>query len=117
MWANGGVLALTAFAVAASVAGIGAVLHGPGLGLAALTMVLVGVLGAGATAPRELLPQFWRLLGGYLPPGAGADALRNVAYSDAAATVVAFAILAAYPVAGAVLVAVPRPARGLVTDQ
>lgn len=54
------------------------------IGVLFLVFLLVGNLGSGANSAPELLPGFWRVLGPFFPPGAATDALRGVAYFDAA---------------------------------
>ncbi|NEB77972.1 ABC transporter permease, partial [Streptomyces sp. SID14478] len=83
-WAEAGVLGLSSLAVAATVAGLAALLGPAGIGLGALLMVLLGnPFSAVASAP-QLLPEPVGLLGQLLPPGAGGTLLRSVAYFDGA---------------------------------
>lgn len=78
------VAALVSFAMAATVAGLATVLGRAGLGLAALTMLLIGNPLSGATSAPELLPQPWGMIGQLLPPGAAASLLRSAAFFDGA---------------------------------
>jgi hypothetical protein len=99
-----GVTALLIGAVAASVAGLGAVLGRPGAVLGLLVMIFVGnPLSAAASAP-EMLPQPWGEVGQFLPPGAGVSALRSVAFFDGAAAGMPILVLSVWLVAGLVLV-------------
>ncbi|GAA2090900.1 hypothetical protein [Actinomadura alba] len=78
-------VALGIFAVTATVAGLSVVIGRAGLGLGALTMLLLGnPLSAAASAP-ELLPEPWGAIGQALPPGATVSLLRSVAFFDGAA--------------------------------
>ncbi|MEU2101890.1 hypothetical protein [Nocardia sp. NPDC019255] len=77
---------LVSFAVAGSVVGLAAVIGRAGIGIAALTMLLIGNPFSAATSAPELLPQPWGAVGQLLPPGAAASLLRSVAFFDAAAT-------------------------------
>ncbi|MGK8525224.1 hypothetical protein ACRS6B_28460 [Nocardia asteroides] len=79
------VAGLVSFAVAGSVAGLAAVIGRAGIGLAALTMLLIGNPFSAATSAPELLPQPWGAVGQLLPPGAAASLLRSVAFFDGAA--------------------------------
>ncbi|WP_174184376.1 hypothetical protein [Nocardia barduliensis] len=79
------VAGLVSFAVAGSVVGLAAVLGTAGVGLAALTMLLIGNPFSAATSAPELLPQPWGVVGQLLPPGAAASLLRSVAFFDGAA--------------------------------
>jgi hypothetical protein len=119
--AGAGALALLAFAVSATLAGLGTALGRAGLGLGALLVFLLGnPLSAVASAP-ELLPQPWGAIGQLLPPGAGATLLRSVAYFDGAGGAVAAWTLAAWAAAGLLLLAVPgrrqAPAEGRATPE
>jgi hypothetical protein len=103
-----GVTALFAVAVAATVAGLGALLDRPGLALGVLVIFLVGnALGAVAAAP-ELLPQPWGAVGQALPIGAGATLLRSVAYFHGHGAGTPLLVLAAYAIGGLLLVAAGR---------
>ncbi|MGK8505231.1 hypothetical protein [Nocardia asiatica] len=79
------VAGLVSFAVAAAVVGLAAVIGTAGVGLAALTMLLIGNPFSAATSAPELLPQPWGVVGQLLPPGAAASLLRSVAFFDGAA--------------------------------
>ncbi|MBF6189968.1 hypothetical protein U3653_06300 [Nocardia sp. CDC186] len=76
---------LVSFAVAGSVVGLAAVIGRAGIGIAALTMLLIGNPFSAATSAPELLPQPWGAVGQLLPPGAAASLLRSVAFFDGAA--------------------------------
>ena len=98
-----GVAALLIGAVAASVAGLGAVLGRPGAVLGLLVMIFVGnPLSAAASAP-EMLPQPWGDVGQFLPPGAGVNALRTAAFFDGAAASTPILVLSVWLVAGLLL--------------
>ncbi|MEV5883954.1 ABC transporter permease [Streptomyces sp. NPDC052020] len=84
-WAVAGVFALSALAVSAAVAGLGALLGRPGVGLGALVVVLLGNPFSGAASAPELLPEPAGAIGQWLPPGAGASLLRSVSFFDGAA--------------------------------
>ncbi|MEV8093837.1 ABC transporter permease [Kitasatospora sp. NPDC085879] len=83
-WTEAGVIALTALAVGASVAGTAALLGTPGIGLTALLMVLIGNAFSGVASAPELLPAPAGVLGQQLPPGAAGTLLRSVSYFDGA---------------------------------
>jgi hypothetical protein len=78
------VAGLVSFAVAGTVAGLATVIGRAGIGIAALTMLLIGNPFSAATAAPELLPQPWGTIGQLLPPGAAASLLRSVAFFDGA---------------------------------
>jgi hypothetical protein len=105
---NAAVIGLLALAISGAVAGLGALLGPPGVGLAALAVFVVGnPLSAVASAP-ELLPQPWGAVGQFLPPGAGATLLRSTAYFDGAGGAIAAWTLAAWAVGGIVLLMIGR---------
>ncbi|WP_063049188.1 hypothetical protein [Nocardia arthritidis] len=87
------VAGLVSFAVAGAVVGLAAVLGRAGIGIAALTMLLIGNPFSAATSAPELLPQPWGAVGQLLPPGAAASLLRSVAFFDGAAATGPLAVL------------------------
>ena len=104
-WAVAAALGLVALAIAATVAGLGALLGRPGAALGVLGVFLVGnPLSAVAAAP-ELLPEPWGAVGQDLPIGAGATLLRSAAYFDWDGSRHALIVLGAYAIGGLLLVA------------
>jgi hypothetical protein len=101
-------IALFALAAAGGIAGLGAALGGPGIGLGAVLVFLVGNPLSGVNAVPELLPQPWGQVGQWLPPGAGATALRSAVYFDWAGSTGPLLVLIGWAAVGAVLVAVGR---------
>ncbi|WP_367047453.1 ABC transporter permease [Streptomyces sp. Je 1-332] len=83
-WAEAGVLGLSTLAVGATVAGCAALLGPAGIGVGALTMVLLGNPFSGVTSAPQLLPEPVGFLGQLLPPGAGGTLLRSVSFFDGA---------------------------------
>jgi hypothetical protein len=98
-----GVAGLGSLAVAGAVTGLGAVIGRPGIGLAALTMVLLGNPLSGVTSAPELLPQPWGAIGQALPPGATVTLLRSVAYFDGAGAAAPLTVLLIWAAAGILL--------------
>jgi hypothetical protein len=74
-----------------------------GIGLAVLLVVVLGNPSAGGAVPRSMLPTFWRAIGAFLPPGAGTDSVRSIAYFGGAETGYPLLIMAAYALLGVVL--------------
>lgn len=109
--ANAGVLALVGLAIAATVAGLGALLDRAGLALGAILVFLVGNALSGIASAPELLPRPWGAVGQLLPIGAGGTLLRSVAYFDGHGGRAAVTVLASYAIVGLLLVAAGR--RGL----
>jgi len=73
-------LSLTVLAIAATTAGLIALIGAAGLGLGILLMIFIGNPFSGATSAPELLPAPVGTIGQWLPPGAGANLLRSTAY-------------------------------------
>lgn len=112
-WANAGVLGLLVFGVAATSAGLTRNRHlRPVEALFALTMLMLGIPSAGALVPVDLLPQPWRAVGPFLPPGAALDAIRGVAFFDGAAVGASMGVLAGWAVLGVLLLLVVPARRG-----
>lgn len=97
---------LVSFAVAGTVVGLAAAIGRAGIGLAALTMLLVGNPFSGATSAPELLPQPWGSIGQILPPGAAASLLRSVAYFDGAGAAAPLFTLLAWAAAAIALLGI-----------
>lgn len=112
-WANAAVLALGVAAVALVALGLVRLIGVAGLGLTALTMVLLGSPLSGAQGGPEMLPAGWGALGQLLPPGATATALRSVAWFEGAGSATALLVLVCWAVAGVLLLLLPaRAERG-----
>jgi hypothetical protein len=107
LW-NAAVIALFALAVAATVAGLGAALGGPGLGLGVLVAFLVGNPLSAVTSAPELITPPWGEVGQWLPAGAGATLLRSAAWFDWAGSARPLWVLTGWAVFGVVLVLVGR---------
>jgi hypothetical protein len=73
-------LSLTIFAMAATAAGLVALVGTAGLGLSTALMIFVGNAFSGSTSAPQLLPTAVDHIGQWLPPGAGANLLRSLAY-------------------------------------
>ncbi len=83
-----------------------------GIGLAVLLVVVLGNPSAGGAFPRAMLPPFWRSIGAFLPPGAGTDAVRSIAYFGGTETGYPLLILAGYALLGvalSILLCILRP--------
>lgn len=95
-------LGLTIFGVSTVQCGYTSVLGGTfGLAFGLLVFVLLGVLvtSGGSTAP-ELLPDFWKTIGGLLPPRSTMQLVTNEAYFDGAATSTPLTVLWIYVALG-----------------
>ncbi|MEV0294164.1 hypothetical protein [Nocardia sp. NPDC050710] len=100
------VAGLVSFAVAGTVVGLATAIGRAGIGIAALTMLLVGNPFSAATSAPELLPQPWGVIGQYLPPGAAASLLRSVAFFDGAGAAKPLMVLLTWAVVAVALLGV-----------
>lgn len=101
--ANVGAVALTIAATSLTVLGLESLLGIAGIGIGAVTMMLIGnPLSGTATAP-EMLPAWSGTLGQLLPPGAGGRLLRSTAFFDGRGATHAVTVLGAWIALGAVL--------------
>ena len=82
--ANWAVLSLLVLSIAVVIAGLEALMGAAGIGVGALTMVLIGNPFSGVSSAPELLPQPVGDIGQLLPPGAGGNLLRSTAFFDGA---------------------------------
>lgn len=90
-------------AVTAITGGLMAVLKLPGAAVAALVVVIAGNASSGGASAPELVDGFWRHVGPYLPPGAGATTVRNLVYFDGHSTAGPLGVLLVYLLVGAAL--------------
>jgi hypothetical protein len=97
---NAAVLSLTVLAIAATIAGLQALLGERGAALGALLMVLVGNPLSGVASAPEMLPQPVGAIGQLMPPGAGGNLLRSTGFFDGAAAGGHVAVLVAWAAAG-----------------
>ena len=92
--------ALLVFGTGAFTMALQAVLGFVGVGLSVLLFVVLGNPSAGGAYPAALLPPFWRTVGPWLPPGAGTDAIRGIAYFRGVGLHHDAALLGCYAVVG-----------------
>jgi hypothetical protein len=100
---NAGVLSLTVLAIAASLAGLYAVVGRVGLAIGALTMIFVGNPFSGVGSAPELLPEPAGAIGQLLPPGAGGNLLRSTGFFDGAGGAGPLTVLTIWAAAGLAL--------------
>ena len=74
-----------------------------GGGIGFVLFLVIGNVASGATVVHEMLPGFWRAVGPWLPPGAAAGAIRNVAYFDGVKLLQPLLVLIGFGVAGTLL--------------
>lgn len=90
-------------AIGATVLGLGALVGTPGIGIGAVTMLLVANPLSGLANGPEWLPQPWGEIGQYLPVGAAGSLIRSVAYFDGGGAAGPAVVLVAWIVAGVAL--------------
>jgi hypothetical protein len=105
-WAAAGLLALVSVAAGTVIAGSARLLGTPGLGLAALVVVLLDLVTSGGPLGSRLLPDFYRWLAPGMPAGQVYGGLKSVLYFDAAGLATPLEVLAAWLLGGIVLMLV-----------
>lgn len=79
----------------------------PGVGVAALLFIAVGLPASGGPLGARFIPEWYAALGRFLPVGAGADAVRNIVSFEGAALAWPLGVLIAWALFGVVLLALP----------
>ncbi len=102
-WQIAAAIAVGILAISSVVLGLGALLGRAGIGIGALTMLLVANPLAGLANGPEWLPQPWGDIGQLLPVGATGSLVRSVAYFDGGGATGPVVVLAVWVVAGIVL--------------
>jgi hypothetical protein len=97
------VAGLLALAVSAAAHGLGHLGGPPGIVLAILMLILLGMSSAGGAVTYQFEPGFYGAISQLLPPGAALTAVRNVEYFDWHATLVPFVVLGAWAIGGLAL--------------
>jgi hypothetical protein len=101
-----GLAAVAALAIAATAFAATVIMRlagPPGILLSFLVFLMLANPASGAASAPELLPDPWRVGGQFLPAGAGATGLRNVAYFDGAALTRPLVVLLVFVAASAAL--------------
>lgn len=106
--AEAGVVAVTIAVAALVLLGLQRLLGRLGLAVGAVALVLLANPLSGVTTAPEFLASPWRELGQGMPPGAGVQLLRSVAFFDGAGAAGAWSVLGAWAATGLLLLAVPR---------
>jgi len=104
-WAMFGAFSLVSLAITASTAGAVA-LVGPAGGLLGGVYFTIGTVVSGASILPEFLPTAGRVIGEFLPTGAGVTAVRDGLYFPTADIARPLTILAAYAIIGCLIVLV-----------
>lgn len=81
-WALWGVGTLLVLASATVTVAMEALFGIIGIGVTILLFVVLGNPSAGGAYQMNVLPDFWRAIGPFIPNGAGTTALRNIVYFD-----------------------------------
>ena len=104
-WEIAGSIAFGIFAISSVVLGLGTLLGGAGIGIGALTMLLVANPLSGLANGPQWLPQPWGEIGQWLPVGATGWLVRSVAYFDGGGATGPVVVLAVWVAAGVLLAA------------
>lgn len=91
------------FAMSSFTLGATKLIGAPGIGLAAVTFMLLGNPLAGTSLPPEFYPQPWGAIGQLLPPGAGAQLIRSLSYFPDASTTRPWLVLCCWIIVGLLL--------------
>ncbi len=75
-----------------------------GIGITILVFVVLGNPSAGGAYSGQLLPGFWRVIGPWIPSGAGTAAARGIAYFGGVAIATNLLVIAAYALVGIVVI-------------
>ena len=94
---------LVVFGVGAMTIALQAAFGITGIGITVLLFVILGNPSSGGPYAWCLLPPFWRLIGPWIPNGAGVDAIRSLAYLNGVSIGRDVAVLVAYGVLGVAL--------------
>ena len=116
VWAAACLLSLASLAIGTVVAGSARLLGTPGLGLAALVVVLLDLVTSGGPVGSRLLPDLYRWLAPGMPAGRLYDGLRSVLYFDSASIATPFGILAAWLLGGLALMLIASLVAGRRKD-
>ena len=108
LWA---LFTLVMMAVAFSTSALQTLLGAAGTLVVVVVFVIFGAPASGGTVPSPYLPGIWRILGPYLPAGAGTTAVRNTIYFDGNGIATSLIVLAAYLVVGALATILLRQRR------
>ena len=108
LWA---LFTLVMMAVAFSTSALQTLLGAAGTLIVVVVFVIFGAPASGGTVPSPYLPGIWRIVGPYLPAGAGTTAVRNTIYFDGNGIATSLVVLAAYLVVGAVAAILLRQRR------
>jgi hypothetical protein len=111
-----GLFIIVMMAVAFSSAALQSALGPAGTLIVVIVFVILGAPASGGPVPRAFLPGFWRVVGPYLPAGAGTDAVRNTLYFGGNALARPLIVLAAYLIVGAIAVIVLRDRRAVSSN-
>ena len=99
-WSLWWIGALVVFATGAFAMALQVAFGTLGLGLTILLFVVFGNASGGGPYPWALLPPLWRVVGPWLPNGAGVDAVRSIAYLGGADITRDLLVLIGYGVVG-----------------
>ena len=102
-WTATGFVMLAALAVGTAVAGCARLLGPPGLGLAALVVVLLDLVSSGGPVGSQLLPDFYRALAPWMPAGQLYSALRGALHFDGAGLASPLLVLTGWLAGGLIL--------------
>jgi hypothetical protein len=98
-----GLVALTSLAAGIFIAGSARLLGTAGIGLSALVVVLLDLIGSGGPAGSQILPDVYRWMSPYMPAGQLDSALRGTLYFGGEGVAMPVVVISAWLLAGFVL--------------
>lgn len=104
LWA---VSSLIVLAIGLVAAGFVKLVGTPGVGIAALLFIPIGLPASGGPLGARFIPEWYAAIGQFLPIGPGAEAVRNTVFFDGAALGWPLAVLGTWALLGLVLLALP----------
>jgi hypothetical protein len=110
-WPVAGVVSLLALAVSATSYGVGRIFGPPGVGLAALMLVALGMSSSGAAIGLDFVPGFFHAIGPGLPPAAAITALHGVVYFGGASIAGPLEVLGVWAAGGLLATGIAELAR------
>ena len=102
-FANAGVIGLTLLGIGSIIVGFSSIVGRIGAAIGPVLFLLIANPISSATAPLELLPKPWGLVGQWFPPGAGSTLLRDISYFPHAPVTFPWLVLGTWAVVGLAL--------------
>lgn len=113
---NASAIALTLFAVSATIVGFASLIGRLGTLVGPVVFLLIANPISSATQPLQFLPEPWGEVGQWFPPGAGATLLRDLSYFPSAAVAFPWLVVAGWSALGVILALIGHFRQGIRVD-